>query len=145
MIGGMTASSSSRVRPVVAATCRCGVLRPEPLSATSCPVCLVSPELTRRGELAHVGGAGYLHVWTQAVPTAATGPHYAEIVRAKAYRRGVIEAAQRILTRPLRVHRPDGASLADIGRRRVPASVPAASGSWPSTTSSPSNPSSAAG
>ena len=57
----------------------------------------VAEELTQRGELARVGGIGYLHSCAQAVPTAATGPHYAEIVRAKAYRRGVIEAAQRIL------------------------------------------------
>jgi replicative DNA helicase len=60
-------------------------------------VLTVADELTRRGELARVGGAGYLHGCVQAVPTAAHGPGYAEIVRAKAYRRGVIESAQRIM------------------------------------------------
>jgi replicative DNA helicase len=60
-------------------------------------VLTVAEELTERGELARVGGTGYLHDCAQAAPTAATGPHYAQIVRAKAYRRGVIEAAQRIL------------------------------------------------
>ncbi|MFD9721103.1 replicative DNA helicase [Streptomyces sp. NPDC059076] len=57
----------------------------------------VSDALTRRGELARVGGASYLHTCVQAVPTAANGPQYAQIVRAKAYRRAVIESAHRIL------------------------------------------------
>lgn len=57
----------------------------------------VADELTRRGELARVGGASYLNTCVQAVPSAAAGPEYAEIVRAKAYRRAVIESAQRIL------------------------------------------------
>ncbi|MEV5526374.1 replicative DNA helicase [Streptomyces prunicolor] len=57
----------------------------------------VADELTRRGELTRIGGAGYLHTCVQAVPTAANGPYYAEIVRAKAYRRAVIDSAQSIL------------------------------------------------
>ncbi|MGW1270080.1 replicative DNA helicase [Streptomyces sp. NPDC002491] len=57
----------------------------------------VADELTRRGELTRVGGASYLHTCVEAVPSAAHGPHYAEIVRAKAYRRAVIGSAQRIL------------------------------------------------
>lgn len=57
----------------------------------------VAAELTRRGELARVGGASYLHACVQTVPTAANGLQYAEIVRAKAYRRAVIESAHRIL------------------------------------------------
>lgn len=57
----------------------------------------VAAKLTERGELARVGGASYLHTCVQAVSTAANGPQYAEIVRAKAYRRAVIESAQRIL------------------------------------------------
>jgi replicative DNA helicase len=57
----------------------------------------VADKLTERGELAKVGGASYLHTCVQAVPTAANGAHYAEIVRAKAYRRAIIESAQRIL------------------------------------------------
>ncbi|GAA3015101.1 replicative DNA helicase [Streptomyces fulvorobeus] len=60
-------------------------------------VVTVTDELTRRGELARAGGAVYLHTCVQAVPTAANGPYYAEIVRAKAYRRAVIESAQRVL------------------------------------------------
>ncbi|MBJ6630197.1 DnaB-like helicase C-terminal domain-containing protein [Streptomyces griseoincarnatus] len=57
----------------------------------------VANALTERGELARVGGASYLHVCVQAPPTPAHGPRYAEIVRAKAYRRAVIESANRIL------------------------------------------------
>jgi replicative DNA helicase len=57
----------------------------------------VTAELTKRGDLARVGGAAYLHACTQAVPTPANGSRYAEIVRAKAYRRAVIESAHSIL------------------------------------------------
>ncbi|MFD4578056.1 replicative DNA helicase [Streptomyces sp. NPDC058417] len=47
--------------------------------------------------LERVGGRSYLHACVQAVPMAANGRYYAEIVRAKAYRRAVISAAHRIL------------------------------------------------
>jgi replicative DNA helicase len=57
----------------------------------------VSAELAKRGELARVGGSPYLHTCVEAVPAAGNGPYYAEIVRAKAYRRQVIESAQRIV------------------------------------------------
>ncbi|MDF4254603.1 DnaB-like helicase N-terminal domain-containing protein [Streptomyces sp. WMMB303] len=55
----------------------------------------VTDELTRRGQLAGVGGPGYVHACAQAAP-AADGPHYAEIVRDKSFRRSAIETAQRI-------------------------------------------------
>lgn len=57
----------------------------------------LAAELTRTGEITKVGGAAYLHTLVQAVPTAANGEYYAEIVRAKAYRRRAAEAATRIL------------------------------------------------
>ncbi|MFF7242030.1 DnaB-like helicase C-terminal domain-containing protein [Streptomyces collinus] len=57
----------------------------------------VADALTRNGELARVGGSAYLHACVQATPTAANGTYYAEIVRAKAYRRAVIESAQQII------------------------------------------------
>ncbi|WP_331734765.1 DnaB-like helicase C-terminal domain-containing protein [Streptomyces sp. NBC_00887] len=60
-------------------------------------VVTVAAELVQRGELTKVGGAAYLHSCIQAVPTIANGPRYAEIVRAKAYRRAAIESAQKIL------------------------------------------------
>lgn len=57
----------------------------------------VAAELTRTGNITRAGGPGYLHELVRAVPTPANGPHYAKIVRAKAYRRGVIESAQQVL------------------------------------------------
>lgn len=57
----------------------------------------VANKLLEDGDLAKTGGAPYLHACIQAVPTAANGPRYADIVRAKAYRRSAIESAQRIL------------------------------------------------
>ncbi|MEV5646523.1 DnaB-like helicase N-terminal domain-containing protein [Streptomyces flaveolus] len=53
--------------------------------------------MAERSQLARVGGASYLHSCAQAVPTPANGARYAEIVRAKAYRRSVVESAHRIL------------------------------------------------
>ncbi|MFF3127857.1 replicative DNA helicase [Streptomyces sp. NPDC057908] len=60
-------------------------------------VVTVAAELVQRGELSKAGGAPYLHSCIQAVPTTAHGPRYAEIVRAKAYRRAAIDSAQKIL------------------------------------------------
>jgi replicative DNA helicase len=57
----------------------------------------VANKLSERGELTRVGGRSYLHACVQAVPAPSNGPRYAEIVRAKAYRRSVIESAHRIL------------------------------------------------
>lgn len=57
----------------------------------------VADELARGGDLDRIGGRSYLHECARATPTAAHGPHYADIVRAKAYRRDVIAAAERIL------------------------------------------------
>ena len=57
----------------------------------------VAAELTKRGQIHKVGGHSYLHTCVQAVPSPANGPQYAEIVRAKAYRRSVIESGLRIL------------------------------------------------
>lgn len=54
-------------------------------------------ELARIGELTKIGGVAYLHTLIQAVPTAANGERYAQIIRAKAYKRRAIEAANRVL------------------------------------------------
>ncbi|OAH10982.1 replicative DNA helicase [Streptomyces jeddahensis] len=56
----------------------------------------VTAELTRRGELAKVGGAAYLHTLVQAVPTAAHAEHYAGIVRDCWMLRKAIEAGTRV-------------------------------------------------
>jgi replicative DNA helicase len=57
----------------------------------------VSNELTRRGELARIGGAPYLHTLMAAVPTAANAGYYARIVRERAILRRLVEAGTRIV------------------------------------------------
>ncbi|MEU8828799.1 replicative DNA helicase [Streptomyces sp. NPDC048636] len=52
----------------------------------------LAEELTRRGEIARIGGASYLHALVQCVPTAANASYYAEIVRNKWKLRQAIEA-----------------------------------------------------
>ena len=44
----------------------------------------VAAELTKRGEIARVGGAAYLHTLMSSVPTAANAGYYAKIVAEKA-------------------------------------------------------------
>lgn len=56
----------------------------------------VSAELARRGDLARVGGAPYLHTLMGCIPTAANAGWYAAIVREHAVRRRIIEAGTRI-------------------------------------------------
>ncbi|WP_236073616.1 replicative DNA helicase [Streptomyces tardus] len=56
----------------------------------------VADELTKRGELAKVGGNGYLMSLVQAVPTAANAEYYAEIVHERAVLRRLVEAGTRI-------------------------------------------------
>jgi replicative DNA helicase len=57
----------------------------------------VNNELTRRGELARIGGAPYLHTLIAAVPTAANAGYYARIVRERAIMRRLVEAGTRIV------------------------------------------------
>lgn len=57
----------------------------------------VSADLERRGELARVGGAPYLHTLIATVPTAANAGYYAEIVAEKAVLRRLVEAGTRIV------------------------------------------------
>jgi hypothetical protein len=54
-------------------------------------------ELQRRGELARIGGAPYLHTLISTVPTAANATYYAEIVSEKAMMRRLIAAGTRIV------------------------------------------------
>ncbi|MEU6965079.1 replicative DNA helicase [Streptomyces chrestomyceticus] len=56
----------------------------------------VAAELTKRGQLAQVGGASYLHTLVQAVPTAANAAYYAEIVRDRWKLRKAIETGTRV-------------------------------------------------
>ncbi len=56
----------------------------------------VADELTKRGELARIGGAPYLHTLISTVPTAANAGYYARIVRERAILRRLVEAGTRI-------------------------------------------------
>ncbi|MGH3155687.1 MAG: DnaB-like helicase C-terminal domain-containing protein, partial [Streptosporangiaceae bacterium] len=66
--------------------------RGEPADAVT-----VAAELTRRGELARVGGADYLHTVIASVPTAANAGYYARIVRERAMLRRLVEVGTRIV------------------------------------------------
>ncbi|WP_341359677.1 replicative DNA helicase [Georgenia sp. M64] len=66
--------------------------RGEPADAVT-----VAAELTKRGEMARVGGAPYLHTLISSVPTAANAGYYARIVREQAVLRRLVEAGTRIV------------------------------------------------
>src|SRR5690348_9704726 len=57
----------------------------------------VANELSRRGEIARVGGGPYLHTLISSVPTAANAGYYARIVRERAILRRLVEAGTRIV------------------------------------------------
>jgi replicative DNA helicase len=57
----------------------------------------VAAELTKRGEMARVGGAPYLHTLVASVPLAANAGYYAHIVREKAILRRLVEAGTKIV------------------------------------------------
>jgi replicative DNA helicase len=66
--------------------------RGEPADAVT-----VAAELTKRGEIARVGGAPYLHTLIASVPTAANAGYYARIVRERAILRRLVEVGTRIV------------------------------------------------
>jgi replicative DNA helicase len=66
--------------------------RGEPADAVT-----IAAELTKRGEIARVGGAPYLHTLISSVPTAANAGYYARIVRDRAILRRLVEAGTRIV------------------------------------------------
>ncbi|MEU4396857.1 replicative DNA helicase [Kribbella sp. NPDC023855] len=57
----------------------------------------VAAELTRRGEMARIGGAPYVHTLVASVPLAANAGYYAHIVREKAILRRLVEAGTKIV------------------------------------------------
>lgn len=66
--------------------------RGEPADAVT-----VANELSKRGDLARVGGGPYLHTLIASVPTAANAGYYARIVREQAVLRRLVEAGTRIV------------------------------------------------
>lgn len=57
----------------------------------------VTAELERRGDLAKIGGASYLHGLVHTVPTAANAEYYAEIVHEYAVLRELVQAGTQIV------------------------------------------------
>ncbi|HET7303851.1 MAG TPA: replicative DNA helicase [Segeticoccus sp.] len=57
----------------------------------------VADELTKRGDLARVGGQAYLHQLISSVPTAANAGYYAQIVAERAVLRRLVDAGTRIV------------------------------------------------
>lgn len=57
----------------------------------------VADELTKRGDLARIGGQSYLHQLIAAVPTAANAGYYAQIVAERAVLRRLVDAGTRIV------------------------------------------------
>jgi replicative DNA helicase len=57
----------------------------------------VAAELTKRGEIAKIGGAPYLHTLMASVPAAVNAGYYARIVAEHAVKRRLIEAGTRIV------------------------------------------------
>jgi replicative DNA helicase len=58
---------------------------------------MVAGELTKSGEIARIGGAGYLHTLVSSVPTAANASYYARIVNERAVLRRMVTAGTRIV------------------------------------------------
>ncbi|WP_125772656.1 replicative DNA helicase [Antribacter gilvus] len=71
----------------------------------------VVAELARRGELARIGGAPYIHDLMAGVPTAANAGYYARIVRERAVLRRLVEAGTRIVQMG---YAADGGEVDDI-------------------------------
>ncbi len=65
-------------------------------SGTPADPVMVAGELERSGDLARVGGAPYLHTLIATVPTVASAPHYAKLVREKHVARQRLALASRI-------------------------------------------------
>ena len=80
------------VRPVVFDAITDLYGRGEPVDAIT-----VADELTKRGELARIGGQAYLHQIIASVPTAANAGYYAQIVAERAVLRRLVDAGTRIV------------------------------------------------
>ncbi len=63
----------------------------------ACDLLILREELERAGLLDEIGGVPYLTELTEAVPTAANGPYYAEIVRDKSLLRSLITTCTEIV------------------------------------------------
>ncbi|XVQ10954.1 replicative DNA helicase [Spirillospora sp. CA-255316] len=71
----------------------------------------IAGELTKRGEIARIGGAPYLHTLISSVPTAANAGYYAKIVRERSVLRKLVETGTRIVQMG---YAADGADADDV-------------------------------
>lgn len=81
--------------------------RGEPADAVT-----VAAELDRRGVLARIGGAPYLHTLISTVPTAANAGYYAGIVAEKSVLRRLVQAGTRVVQ--YGYAGPEGADVAEV-------------------------------
>ena len=88
--------------------------RGEPADAVT-----VSAELTKRGEIARVGGAPYLHTLISSVPTAANAGYYAKIVHEQSVLRKLVEVGTRITQRGYSAEGADAAAILDWAEAEV--------------------------
>lgn len=85
------------------------------------PITLAA-ELTKRGDLARLGGVNYLHELVNAPPTASNAAYYAEIVKQKAILRRVAEAGARMNQMALEGGE-DAVAIADAAQAELSAAV----------------------
>ena len=88
----------------------------------------VKAELERRGEIARVGGAPYLHTLIASVPTAANAAYYARIVADRAAERRLIETGTRLVQAGYQSNGTDRDELLAFARSQLEAIGPAAPG-----------------
>jgi replicative DNA helicase len=79
----------------------------------------ISAELTKRGEIARVGGAPYLHTLISSVPTAANAGYYAKIVHEQSVLRKLVEVGTRITQRGYAADGADADAILDWAEAEV--------------------------
>jgi replicative DNA helicase len=79
----------------------------------------ISAELSKRGEIARVGGAPYLHTLISSVPTAANAGYYAKIVHEQSVLRKLVEVGTRITQRGYAADGADADAILDWAEAEV--------------------------
>jgi hypothetical protein len=87
--------------------------------------------LADTGDLIRVGGSQYLYELTRAVPTAANGEYYAEIVQDRGLRRALIELATRMAQAG---YNTTGETRPTSSRSSWPKPASSATAAWPPKT-----------
>ena len=79
----------------------------------------VAALLTKKGDIARVGGAPYLHTLINSVPTAANAGYYAEIVKERAVLRRLVEAGTRIVQMGYQTDGSDVEQIVDAAQQEM--------------------------